>query len=182
MTTENTAPLKNVGIQQLSISYHAPEDRLLLRIGMSNHSEIVVWLTRRVAKSLSGTLNSTPLMATPIVSDAAAQKSPQIAQEMTKNAVTQNLDFSTQYQPRKRVNSQQLFLVHECKISTTPKNKVNLELRCTNKQSINLVLNDDLLMGMTNMLQLATRQAEWDFTLSSNALLPSQDNSNRVLH
>lgn len=182
MSTENTQQLKNVGIQQLSISYHTAEDRLLLRIGMSNNSEIVVWLTRRVAKSLSGTLNTTPLMATPIVSDAAAKKSPQIAQEMTKNAVTQKLDFSTEYQARKQVNSQQLFLVHECKISITPKNKVNLELKCTNKQSINLVLNDDLLMGMTNMLQLATRQAEWDFTLSESALLPPQENSKRLLH
>lgn len=181
METNPPHKSKKTTIQQLSVNYHTAEDRLLLKIGMSNNYEVTAWLTRRVAKLLLILLNKTPLTTTPVPADYAARK-PQIAQEMTKNAVSQKLDFSTQYQARKPAQPDKNFLVYKCQIEQNSTQNLCLELLCTNKQSIKLVLNDELLMALVNMLELSTRQADWDFSVPNAMLMPSPDNTKRVLH
>ncbi len=39
-------------IEQLNLGYNQTEDRLLLKVGMSDQSEIMLWITRRVCKDL----------------------------------------------------------------------------------------------------------------------------------
>lgn len=181
MTIETSSKLTNVGIQQFSISYHQAEDRLIFRIGMSNDYEIVTWLTRRSAKSLSELLNNTSLSTTKMA-DGYTHENPQIAQEMAKNTLTQQLDFSTEYQTRKPMQTGQLFLVHECNMINTASKSINLELLCTNKKSIKLVLNDQLLVALINMLQLAIRHADWGLSVSDSLLMPYSENSKYSLH
>ncbi len=39
-------------IQQLNLAYDADQDRLLLKVGLTDNSELAIWLTRRIAKSI----------------------------------------------------------------------------------------------------------------------------------
>ena len=39
-------------IDQLNLGFDADQDRLLFRVGLSDNTELVVWLTRRVTKSI----------------------------------------------------------------------------------------------------------------------------------
>lgn len=39
-------------IEQLNLSFNQLEDRLLLKVGMADQSEIALWITRRVCKEL----------------------------------------------------------------------------------------------------------------------------------
>ena len=47
----------DVGIQQLNLSYIADQDRLLLRVGLSDNSELTVWLTYRITRMIWQLLN-----------------------------------------------------------------------------------------------------------------------------
>ena len=180
METKNKDELKNAGIEQLSIGYDAVEDRLLFKIGLSNNHELSVWLTRRVAKSLTELFDKTPLAA--VIPENTTQQNPHIAQEMSKNAISQNLDFSTDYQPRKPIQTEKSLLVQQCQILIPLNQPMSLDLLCTNQQNVNLVLNDELLMALTNMLQLAIRQANWDFFSTDSLLIPNLINANYSLH
>ena len=54
------APLQktDVGILQLNLSYIANQDRILLRVGLSDNSELVVWLSYRITRMIWQLLNS----------------------------------------------------------------------------------------------------------------------------
>jgi len=180
METKNKNELKNAGIEQLSIGYDSVEDRLLFKIGLSNQHELSVWLTRRVAKSLTELFDKTPLATLP--PENSIQQNPYIAQEMNKNAISQQLDFSTDYQDRKPIQTEQSLLVQQCQILTPPNEAMSLNLLCANNQTVNFVLNDEVLMALTNMLQLAIRQANWDFFSTDSLLIPNVMNANYSLH
>lgn len=155
----------NAAIEQLNMSYHNAEDRLLFRIGLSNNQEIIVWLTRRSCKILMPLLDNIPL-----ANDKSSEKylfsDPKLTEELTKNEITQKLDFSSHYKQRQLVNKGQLFLINDCRLSKNGTQSV-LELICTNKQSIKLNLNDKLLMALINMLQMAVRHADWELQLTT---------------
>jgi len=173
MEIKNKNELKNTDIEQLSIAYNVEEDRLLFKIGFSNNYELSIWLTRRIANVLSELFDKTSL------TNNYGQETSQVFE----NKESQNLDFSTQYQPRKPLQTgQSLLLVQQCELLTPANQPMNLKLLCTNKQTINLVLNDELLTALTNMLPLATRQANWDFITTDSLLIPNLFNSNTVLH
>ena len=46
-------------IQQLNLAYDADQDRLLLKVGLTDNSELAIWLTRRIAKSIWTWLHGT---------------------------------------------------------------------------------------------------------------------------
>ena len=39
-------------IQQINLGYNTEQDRLLLRVGLADNSELLVWLTNRITKQL----------------------------------------------------------------------------------------------------------------------------------
>ena len=52
MLTQNEA-----AIQQINLSYSVEQDRLLLRVGLADNSELLVWLTNRFTRLLWQLLN-----------------------------------------------------------------------------------------------------------------------------
>lgn len=40
----------SIGIEQINLSFHEAENRLLLKMGLLDNTEIAVWLTRKVVK------------------------------------------------------------------------------------------------------------------------------------
>jgi hypothetical protein len=173
--------VKNAAIQQISISYVSVEDRLLLRIGIANQSELSVWLTRRVAKNLAQLLHDTPINVPtdPRVNSPYIQD---LEQRFAKEEMLQKLNFSNDYGERNSLNSGQLFLVSDCRIVQPTDQQRVLELICSNQQIVNVALNDELLLAVTNMLQLASQQAAWDFALTEQTLLSGSHNTTTLLH
>jgi hypothetical protein len=169
--------IKNVTIQQVNIGYNAPEDRLLLKIGMSDDIELNVWLTRKVVKALWQLLQDTDVVAT-VASDARLPK----AQDFAKESAARQLDFSEEYKKRRSTNNEEVFLAHECHVVQVGNELPALELVCTNGRAIKVVLNQDLSLALINMLQMVTREAAWDLAFSEQSSLLSPVTANTVLH
>jgi hypothetical protein len=165
----------------MSISYVSIEDRLLLRIGITNESELSVWLTRRVAKKLAVILHNTSINV-PTDPRVNAPYTQALEQRFAKETILKKLNFSTEYEKRSALNSEQLFLVSDCRIIQSTNQQRILELICSNKQTVSVALNDELLLGVTNMLQLASQQAAWDLAFTEQILLSGASNTNTLLH
>jgi len=97
---QQAASTPNIAIKQMNLAYHPAEDRLMLKLGLSDQSELQVWLTYRVARQVWAYVNADSKLPS---DDASKQaETPQIAveqfEEEAKAVETLNqLDFSTQY-------------------------------------------------------------------------------------
>jgi hypothetical protein len=176
-----TDQLKNAPIQQLNINYVAVEDRLLLKIGMANQTELSVWLTYRVTKKLAPLLQQTPIN---IMTDERINTpyNQELEQQFAKQEMTQKLNFSTDYEQRQSLNQGLLFLVTDCRLLEKNNQQRVLKLICANNRTLTIALNDELLLGLANMLKQACQQAEWLFTAPEQTLSPASDNKRFLLH
>lgn len=172
--------IKNVAIQQLNVSYVPTEDRLLLRIGMSNQTELAVWLTYRVTKKMAQVLEQTPVS---IPSDERINMpyNQQLEQQLVKQEKTQKLNFTDEYQKRELLNEGELFLAVDCRIVEGSNKRPILDLICSNKKVVNVALSDELLLGLANMLQKACVSAEWQLVITEQTLLAMNSKPN-LLH
>lgn len=169
--------IKDVAIQQINVGYNAYEDRVLLKIGMSDDIELNLWLTRKVVKALWQLLQDTDLVAA-----AAPDAQSSQAQDSAKEGAARQLDFSEEYKKRSSVNSEEVFLAHECHVVQVGNTLPVLEFVCTNGRTIKVVLNQDLSLALINMLQMAAKEAAWDLAFSEQPSLLSPVTANTVLH
>jgi hypothetical protein len=169
--------IKDAVIQQINIGYNAYEDRVLLKIGISDDIELNLWLTRKVVKALWQLLQDTDL----VVAVAPDAHSPQ-AQDFAKESAARQLDFSEEYKKRSPVNSEELLLAQDCHVVENDDALSTLEFVCTNGRTIKVVLNQDLSLALISMLQLATKEAAWDLAFSEQSSLLSPVTAHTVLH
>ena len=40
-------------IEQLNLAFDLEQDRMLFKVGLSDNTELAIWITRRIAKSIS---------------------------------------------------------------------------------------------------------------------------------
>ena len=190
--TAQTAPTTNkpeAAIQQINLGYNTEQDRLLMRVGLADNSELLVWLTNRIAKQLWQLLNGEANLptATSIQLDTAPEKAvAQFRQEIQTAEALQKMDFVTEYQPRKAVVNKGAMLaiglvlvVHQEKIPT-------LEIPCLEGVTVRMNLTQELILALCNMLQLSTKEAGWDIgspiqMIEQSALLVDAD-AKKVLH
>lgn len=173
--------IKNAVIQQLNIGYNTEEDRLLLKIGMSDDIELAVWLTRKVVKILWRLLQDANMTSTLAV-DIESPQARDLMQDFDDAIAAQKLDFTEEYKKRNPVNSEELFLAKDCQIIKTGNGTSTLELVCTNGQTLKVVLNKDLSLALVNMLQLATKESGWDLAFAEKTSLLGTMAANTVLH
>lgn len=180
-------------IQQLNMGYHAEQDRLLLKVGMSDQNEIALWLTQRIARIVWQLLSKEAHLPLPIVTQEP-KLPPQQAVETFKQEVRavetlQKLDFATAYQPRKEVLQTGGMLIKEVQLSTQestgPAKSYLLEMQSIDGLQLRLNLNTDTMLAICNMLQLSAKEAAW--TLSATAPSPAaitllNTSSTQVLH
>lgn len=166
-----TEQVKNAVIQQLNVSYVADEDRLLLRIGMSNQTELAVWLTYRATRQVAEVLQSTPI-SVPSDERVNTPYNQALEQQFVKQEMTQKLNFKDEYQERELLNREQVFLVRDCRV-VAQDGKFVLDLFCVNQQVVSLALNNTLLLGLSSMLQKACWSAQWHLVVSEQSLLSS---------
>jgi hypothetical protein len=151
-------------IQQLNLGYNAQQDRLLLRVGLSDDTELLLWLTYRVARQMWQLLNGEANLPTagsiqPDVALAAA-----VAQFRQEAQVTESLskmDFATQYQPRKGIRNDGALLAIELKLSGDATK--HLEVVCLEGVAVGMSLPPALILALCSMLQLSVRESGWSF-------------------
>ena len=161
-------------IQQINLGYNTEQDRLLLRVGLADNSELLVWLTNRITKQLWQLLSGETNLptATSIQVGTAPEKAvKQFMQEIQTSKSLDKMDFVTEYQPRKEVVNNGAMLAiglvlvaHQEKIPT-------LEIPCLEGVTVRMNLTQELILALCNMLQLSTKEAGWDLGLP----IPTQD-------
>ena len=101
-------------IQQINLGYNAQQDRLLLKVGFADNSELLVWLTYSITKQLWQMLNGETHLptATSIRTDTPPQQAvAQFEQELQVAETLQKMDFATEYQARAKVVNNSAMLV-----------------------------------------------------------------------
>ena len=176
-------------IQQINLGYNTEQDRLLMRVGLADNSELLVWLTNRITRQLWQLLNGESNL--PTAMSIQVDTPPEIAvqqfkQEIQAAKALEKMNFVTEYQPRQEVvnNSAMLaiglvLVVYQEKIPT-------LEIPCLEGVTVRMNLTQELILALCNMLQLSTKEASWDIgspmqTQEQRALAVDVD-AKKVLH
>lgn len=170
--------LADAAIQQLNLGYDTEQDRLLLKIGLSDDSEITVWLTRRVVKSLWNLLQQAgvPSMAmTEAFGDQPA------AEGNPKKSNTQ-VNYADAYQSRHIARLNEPMLAHDCNLITAPDAPTSLELKSRSGAMMKIVLSGELTQALGHMLQLATKEAVWDIGFATSRIVMKETSTRPVLH
>lgn len=173
--------IKNVAIQQVNIGYNAAEDRLLLKIGMSDNAELNIWVTRKVVKALWQLLQDSNVVAA-VAPDVHSPQAQELLQSFAKESAAQQLNFSEEYKKRSAINTEEVFLAQDCHVVKIGKELPTLELVCTKGQTVKVVLNQDLSLALISMLQMAAKEAAWDLAFSEQPSLLNPVATNTVLH
>lgn len=165
-----TQPEKsNVAIQQLNLGYNPVQDRLLFRVGLSDDTELALWLTHRMAKRLWQLLNNEAhLPQSQTVEQLPAAAVQAFKQEAQALETLQTLDFETAYTPRQEVMQQGPSLVTELTLTKPEHASALLEMHCEGDLNVALNLNHDSVLAICNMLQLTCKDAAWDIGAVAN--------------
>ena len=191
MTSSHLPPQhqQEAAIQQINLGYNAEQDRLLLRVGLSDNTELLVWLTSRVTQLLWILLTGEAHL--PTAQSIQAETPPeqavqQFKQEMQAADALQKMDFKTEYQPRPEVRNDGALLAINAILTRIENKQPSLELPCLNGISVRLNLNPELTLALCNMLQLSTKEAGWIMSASAPVLMQTpiavQLDDKKVLH
>lgn len=174
----STPPAKaEAAIQQINLGYNTQQDRLLLRVGLSDNSELLVWLTQRITKQLWQLLNNETHL--PTANSIQAETPPQQAveqfkQEMQASEAMQKLDFATEYQARTEVVNNGEMLAISVLIIHHSNQLPSLEMPCLEGITVRMNLTQELILAMCNMLQLSAKEAVWDLGVVDQTQLQTQ--------
>jgi hypothetical protein len=174
-------PITEIGVQQLNLSYSHEQDRLLLKVGLSDQTEILLWLTQRVARVIWQLLSAESNLPATLVNQGPQANLPpqravqQFTQEVKAVETLQKLDFETAYQPRKEALQSGGMLIKEVQLLqpdalSTIKTKV-LDMQSMDGFQVRLNLNQETIVAICNMLQLSAKEAAW--TLVAAATVPA---------
>ncbi len=181
--------LTETAIQQLNLGYDSDQDRLLLKVGLPDHVEVAVWLTRRVVKSLWVLLqgkahaaetsgHALVMVASSNLQELSVNSS---MQEAFDNASQKPLAFSIVYEARTPLMEQPI-LVSSCELFTHDEGQSRLEMQAKDGKAIKMILNIELILALTNMLQLASKEAAWDLGFTAGHFMLPALNTRPVLH
>lgn len=167
-TTEAAKP--EVTIQQLNLGYNAQQDRLLLRVGLSDNTELVMWLTYRIARNMWQLLSGETHIPTadsiqPDVPVANAVE--QFKLEAQATEALKKMDFATKYQPRKDIRNDGALLAVDLKLSGD--NIKHLDVMCLEGLTVGMNLPPALVLALCNMLQLSVKESGWNI---GNKVMP----------
>jgi hypothetical protein len=182
-------------IEQLNLSFDTEQDRLLFKVGLSDNSELAIWITRRIAKSISVWMQDSQVPADPSMQvlvmnaqgglDAVGTKlisASTISPEALIKTSTQNLDFSSQYQSNRTSRLAIPMLAIACKVLTDNETQFVLEFSAKDGINAQIAFNVELKIAFGNMLQLASKEAAWDIGVQSSHLVSPSVTSSQVIH
>ena len=182
-------------IEQLNLAFDAEQDRLLFKVGLSDGTELAIWLTRRIAKSISAwlqgsqTLTDGPMQVVVMNAQGGLEQlggkimsASVIKPEILNQASAPSLDFSTQYQSNRVSRLETPMLAIACKVLTDNATQFVLDFSAKDGINAQVSFNAELKIAFANMLQLASKEAAWDMGVQSSHFMASQASSAQVLH
>lgn len=152
-------------------------------MGLSDNTELMVWLTYRISKQLWMLLNGETQLPTANsikLETAPAQAVQQFKQEVQVAESLQKMDFATEYQARKVVRNEGAMLATVLQL--TDDGVKHLDITCLEGINVRMNLTQELILAMCNMLQLSTREAAWDIGTPVNMPLLLDVGEQKVLH
>ena len=165
-------------IQQINLGYNAQQDRLLLKVGLADNSELLVWLTYRIAKQLWQMLNGETHLptATSIKTEIPPQQAVALfKQEAEATETLQKMDFATEYQPRAEIVNDGAMLAISVVLIHHANKPSSLEMPCLEGITVRMNLTQELTLAMCNMLQLSAKEAAWELgSTSATMTTPAQ--------
>ena len=178
-------------IQQLNLGYNSQQDRLLLRVGLSDDTELLLWITYRIARQMWRLLSGDTHLPTAdsIQPDMpAASAVAQFQQEAQATEALKQMDFATKYQPRKEVRNDGALLAIDLKLSGDTIR--HLDVVCLEGVTVGINLPPALVLALCNMLQLSVRESGWNIGGNAQAqtVLGTENpvmintGNNKVLH
>ena len=180
----NENPL-DVTIQQLNLGYDGLEDRLLLRLGLADNTEVTVWLTRKMVKILWSMLQNAQMAPLMVPDDFTAETQP-VLEEIARSVEPQaphKMDFSETYKAGRAPRTPHPVLPSDCRlVSLEHGKKYRLELEAKDAYTVRIPLSTEITHALINMLQLATREAGWDLSLTAGQIIMGEPTSRPVLH
>lgn len=191
MIAQAPAPVNkpDAAIQQINLGYNLEQDRLLLRVGLSDNSELLVWLTNRITKQLWQLLTGETHLptATSIQVETPPEKAvAQFKQEVQATETLEKMDFVTEYQPRKEVLNNGAMLAISLKLVSVGQRLPTLEIPCLEGITVRMNLTQELILALCNMLQLSSKEAGWDIGSPMQAqvqtALVTDASAKKVLH
>jgi hypothetical protein len=195
MTTDNSnlQAKPEAAIQQINLGYNAQQDRLLLKVGLADNSELLVWLTYRITKQLWQMLNGETHLPTAnsIQTEMPPQKAvEQFKQELQATQALEKLDFATEYQARTEVVNNGAMLAIAVVMINFESKPCSLEMPCLEGITVRMNLTQELILALCNMLQLSAKEAVWDLGAASQqqtvsqaaTLIQAADDSKKILH
>ena len=190
--TAQTPPATNkpeAAIQQINLGYNTEQDRLLMRVGLADNSELLVWLTNRITKQLWQLLNGESNLptATSIQVDTPPEMAiKQFKQEIQATRALEKMDFMTEYQPRQEVVNNGAMLAIGLVLVVYQEKIPTLEIPCLEGVTVRMNLTQELILALCNMLQLSTKEAGWDIGSSMQTqeqrALAVEGDAKKVLH
>ncbi len=186
LTKHLSEKIQNVAIQQLNLAYNQQQDRLLLRVGLSDQTELAVWISYRIAKLIWALLNGETQL--PFKQTFRSEQGPEQAveafrQEAQAVETLQKLDFSTEYQPREESKQHGELLAVSVSLVDQPPVKA-LDLTCIEGINLRLSLNQEIILALCNMLQLSNQETGWNIggPTSNPMLIATPSDKKQVLH
>ena len=178
-------------IQQINLGYNIQQDRLLLKVGLADNTELLVWLTYRITKQLWQMLNGETHL--PTATSIKLETPPQQAvalfkQELQVAETMRKIDFATAYQPRTDIVNDSAMLAIAVLIIHYENKPSSLELPCLEGIAVRMNLTQELILALCNMLQLSAKEAEWDLGLANklNVEIPTATltaaDAKKILH
>ena len=181
-------------IEQINLGFNDQEDRLLLKIGLTDKTEVAVWITRRICKAMWGLLQNTnsslvsavnPIITTPHNKHQAIEN---FLLEVADQKKINNMDFKSEYITSRDTRTDEPMLAIQCVVISIENSSVEksqlpqLELQCTNDQSVKIALSNELVYAVTNMMLLATLEAGWGLLTTQNSPQIALNPLQQVLH
>jgi hypothetical protein len=162
-------------IHQLSVSYQAEQDRLLLRVSSTNGQEMRLWLTRRLMLGLWPLISRLQteqllkLEAAGSALDDADEELRRMLADFRKEEFLQRADFDTPYQDQSTLPlGTEPLLVTDVDATPLPGGRTRLALNerasvsgGEKPRGFQLELDPRLMQGLLHLLERALTHAQW---------------------
>lgn len=157
-------------LHQMTMSFSATEDRLLLRVSTTAHEEHQIWLTRRFVKILwPALMKGVEKQSLPPETAAAPTTTPQIKRAvmaMQHNDALQKTDLSKQHDEEKvnKPSTEAPMLATGGQCLPLKTGGMRLNLKTSDGLQVGLNLNEQLLHAFCHQITTLTQKAEWDLS------------------
>lgn len=152
-----------MAIRQVNAGYVAAEDRILLRVTLTEGDELRFWLTRASLRAFVG--QAAAWLAATDGSPAAAM------QAFKREAAAAQADFATPLQQGETFPLGKLpILVEDLRLESEGAT-ARLLLRLLDKRAVTLHLDEKALAGIQHLLRQAVAAADWGLVVAAPATL-----------